>query len=94
MKHDTTIESPIAQMRKTGKIGGKPATPVPSEPEQGIPEPKAKKTQSSHREKLQVYVSPDLVKWVRHRAVDQKWEISEVVEEALQQYQDRVQSSL
>ncbi len=96
MTHDKTIESPLAQMKKTGKIGAKAPTTTITEPttsassEQSTPERKVKKAHDSQREKLQVYVSPDLVKWVKHQAVDQRLEISEVVEEALQQYRDKL----
>lgn len=91
---DKTIESPLAQMRKTGKIGGKPAAVTTAEPTApATPEQRTKKTKAGQREKLQVYITPDLAKWVRHLAVDQAWEISEVVEEALQQYRARLQST-
>ena len=66
MTTDRTIESPLAQMRKTGKIGGKPATAeatAPATPEQVTADVRVKKAKSSQREKLQVYISPDLAKW-------------------------------
>lgn len=93
---EQNIESPLAQAMKFGTLGGKPS---PQEPEkENKPDilvteqkPLVPPSSKSKRDKQSVYLSPDLLRWVKHRAVDQNKEISEVVEEALQYYRSHLE---
>lgn len=44
------------------------------------------KTIRRERERHTIYLPPDLSKWVKHQAIDQEREISEIVTEALERY--------
>ncbi len=90
------IESPLAQAMKLGTLGGKPSPQEPEKeekPADRVPEPKplVPPSDKPKRDKQSVYLSPDLLRWVKHRAVDQNKEISEVVEEALQLYRSQLE---
>jgi hypothetical protein len=48
-------------------------------------------TPQAQRTRHTIYFPPELSKWLKHRAVDQGREISEIVTEALEQYKSAVE---
>ncbi len=92
MNNDIQPESPLARAARTGKFGGGKKQDQGVHQVEEVP-PILPATQSNTRAKTTVYLSPDLLKWTKHQAVDQDKELSDIIEEALQQYRARHQTS-
>lgn len=48
-------------------------------------------TEVPKRERHTIYLPSDLSKWIKHRAIDQKCEISELATEALERYRSEIE---
>lgn len=81
------IGDPLEQAATFGTIGGKKAEAQESS-SQDAQDIKHSDVQTSKtgRRKQTVYLSPYLVKWIKHQAAEQDKEISEIVEEAIEEY--------
>lgn len=85
-----SIESPLAQAMKQGTLGGRP----PLQENEKKDQPRELPSGKPKRDKQSVYLTSELLKWVKHRAVDQNKEISEIVEEALQHYRSHLERNI
>lgn len=91
MSDNVQPESPLARAARFGKLGGgKKEGETLSQAVR--PSPTVSVTQNGIRAKTTVYLTPSLLKWTRHQAIDQDKELSEIVEAALQQYKDSLES--
>lgn len=86
------IGDPLEQAATFGTIGGKKAdAQEPSSQDAQALERSDAQTSKTGRRKQTVYLSPYLVKWIKHQAAEQDKEISEIVEEAIEAYRLRLQ---
>jgi hypothetical protein len=96
MKKQHDIEDPLERAATKGIIGGgKPTRPVAaiSSPQAEQPEKEEQGSKKKRERKGQfVYLPPELIRYLKHQAVDRDLEISEIVEEAVREYRERHQS--
>jgi hypothetical protein len=96
MTRDTTFENPLEQAMQRGTLGG------PKE-QTSLSKVQDRKTSKSHavtpshehaaaagKKQQTVYLPPQVIRAVKHTAVDQDMDISSVVQTALEQYIERL----
>lgn len=101
------IGDPLAEAAQSGILGGRrpigvrqepPGAPPPSIPVSApaprpapVPAQSAEKKEKRSRERMTVYLPPDLAEWVRVRAARQRKEISEIIESTISFYRERTE---
>lgn len=65
--------------------------PAPAPAPVSRPASTSEKKEKRNRERLTVYLPPDLAEWVRVRAARQRKEISEIIEDTINLYRERTE---
>jgi hypothetical protein len=102
MTRDSSFDNPLEQAMQRGTIGGATTKQTEPAPPSGVPDRKTSKRQvvktsprrsaapsASGKKQQTVYLDPEVIRAVKHTAVDEDKDISELVQAAIVEYFER-----